>query len=60
MKQREDRKHSISAKKGSTKWGGGFFKVCKNEKMKKIIKNKTCVGENDNCTQSFLFTALNY
>lgn len=56
MKQREDRKQKRQHKMG----GGGFFKVCKNEKMKKIIKNKTCVGENDNCTQSFLFTALNY
>lgn len=32
MKQREDIKHSISTKKAAQN-GGGFFKVCKNEKM---------------------------
>lgn len=33
MKQREDRKHSISTKKAAQNWGGGFFEVCKNVKM---------------------------
>lgn len=35
MKQREDRKHSISSKKKAAQNGGGgeFFEVCKNVKM---------------------------